>query len=232
MKRETVITGRRLALGPRKRVFLAGLRVQEHRKVLADLLVAEVSSISSGVAPTTHQSRSFDRTSQLFIPNSATDEVHLHRAILANETPVTPLVKFTPSQTRNRLAGLCRTDRLLLRAGDPWANGGAGKARTHRSVAGESGDAGRHQRETRARPASARSSRSTTGPAGQQELPSYSDLERDYVVWNVFAAPEFSLQRRSGATRSSAASAIAATSPKRPLTGRLKSWPARVSTLR
>ena len=46
------VAARGLALGARERVLLVGLRVQEHRKVPADRLVARLT-ISSGVAPTT-----------------------------------------------------------------------------------------------------------------------------------------------------------------------------------
>ena len=41
MKRERVITAPGLALGSRQRVFLAGLRVQEDREILADRAIAE-----------------------------------------------------------------------------------------------------------------------------------------------------------------------------------------------
>ncbi len=43
----------------------------------------------------------------------------------------------------------------------------------------------------------------------------YADLKRPYVVWNVFATPELSLRLDSGASRSSAASRIAATTTRR-----------------
>ena len=41
VRNESFVAGRRLALGARQRVFLVRLRMQKHRKVLADRLVSE-----------------------------------------------------------------------------------------------------------------------------------------------------------------------------------------------
>jgi predicted thioredoxin/glutaredoxin len=58
LEREAVVTAAGLALGARERVLLARLRVQEDREIPPDRPETR-AVISSGVAPTTTQSRSF-----------------------------------------------------------------------------------------------------------------------------------------------------------------------------
>jgi hypothetical protein len=65
MDGEALVAATALALGAREGVLLVGLRMQEHREIAADRRYP-AAAISSGVAPTTTQSRSATGT-----PNSS-----------------------------------------------------------------------------------------------------------------------------------------------------------------
>ena len=75
-----LLGGAATAIG-RTREFLAGLRMQEHREIPADPAVTQCNEF---VRRRTHDApvplRVLD--TELFVTNSATDEVDLHRAIL------------------------------------------------------------------------------------------------------------------------------------------------------
>ena len=80
---EAVIADGRFSLGPCQRVLFMRFRVQKNREILADGLVTKVEHFVGRRADNTPVPF-FDRNPELFVSNSATDEVHLHAAILAN----------------------------------------------------------------------------------------------------------------------------------------------------
>ena len=107
MKLKPVISRRSLALSTGQRIFLTGFGMQENGKVLANLPVAPIGHLGgrrAHDAPVPFP----NRDAKLFVTNSATDEVHLHRPILAPGTQriVMPrrcrtllLIAFTLSQS-------------------------------------------------------------------------------------------------------------------------------------
>ena len=74
---EAVIAGPDLALGPRERTLVAGFRMQEHRKVLAHLPVAQAQQL---LGPRTHHDpiALADGDVQQRIPDGAADFVDFH----------------------------------------------------------------------------------------------------------------------------------------------------------
>ena len=85
VERESMIASGGLSFCSGQRIFFIGFRMQKNRKVLADRLVTLIQHLlrrrtNDAPVPLLH------RNAQLFVSNSATDEVHLHAAILANRT--------------------------------------------------------------------------------------------------------------------------------------------------
>ena len=76
-----MIAGRRFALSSGERVFLTGFRMEKDGEVLSDLPVAQCDEFvgrRAHDAPITLPVRN----AELFVPNSATNEVYLHCAIV------------------------------------------------------------------------------------------------------------------------------------------------------
>src|SRR6185436_17269539 len=83
---EATITGTGLALGAGERVFLAGLRMQEHRKILADRLEAACQQIFGARADDHPVPLPRGQTEQL-IAHSAADEIDLHDHVTVSNCP-------------------------------------------------------------------------------------------------------------------------------------------------
>ena len=192
---ETVIAGGRFSLGPGEGVFFIRFRMQEHWKILADLFVAVIDQFAwcrthNTPVPFT------DRKPEPFITNGTTDEVHLHRAILASRANMNVTIGID-------------IRRVLLFTMCAFSLGGCYYMQAAR---------GQLDVMSKREPIDDLISADATPEdlAGQLELVvearqfavdelylpdndsyrSYADLGRDYVVWNVFAAQEFSLQPR------------------------------------
>src|SRR6185437_10648118 len=92
MEAETVITRPGLALGARERVFLAGVRVQEHGEILADRLVTQRQHVFW--RRTDHHVVAIEvRAAQQLVAYRASDQVHAvialrHRVSPASGAPV------------------------------------------------------------------------------------------------------------------------------------------------
>ncbi len=189
---KTVVTGSRLALGASQRIFLFRFGVQENREVLADLLVAEVEQFSGRRADDAPVPFA-DRESQPFVPDSATYEVHLHRAILASGN------RMIGTQA-NRFARVLIAIAALSLSGCYYLQAARGQLEVLNkrepideviAAPGTPEDIAR--RLELVIEARAFAVEELLLPDNDSYL-SYADIGRDYVVWNVFAAPEFSLE--------------------------------------
>jgi hypothetical protein len=86
MKGEAVIARTGFSFRPGEGVFLARIRVQEHREVFADRPVTELlQCFGFGAYDTPVPFR--DRNAKQFVPNRATDKVNFHTMILSFATP-------------------------------------------------------------------------------------------------------------------------------------------------
>ena len=193
---EAVVAGCGLALCAGKRVFLAGLRVQEYREILADLFVAGVNKFirrRAHNAPVPF----FHRKPEPFVTNGATDEVHLHRAILASGTRQIVIAGRDGYKAWLLLAAAsvnsgcyyvqaARGQYDVLQRREPIAEVIAA-ADTPENLAR------RLELVSEARQFAV----DELLLPDNDSYKSYADIERDYVVWNVFAAPEFSLQPKT-----------------------------------
>ena len=87
-------------------------------------------------------------------------------------------------------------DRLLSAAGGRRPDGDLVEARAHRRSAGGRGDAAAAAHPAGIRRAARDFASRELGLPDNDSYRSYADLGRPYVVWNVFAAPEFSVEPR------------------------------------
>ncbi len=74
---ESAVARRDLALTPRERIFLLGVRVQKHRKVPPDLAISEPQQLLSRAAHD-HPIALLYRQAEQGVPNRAADQIHLH----------------------------------------------------------------------------------------------------------------------------------------------------------
>jgi hypothetical protein len=81
VERERVIAAAGLAFGPRQCVLLAGLRMQEYRKILADRLVAEAAQVVRARADDDVVAIA-DRQAEQAVTHRAADEIDFHGGIM------------------------------------------------------------------------------------------------------------------------------------------------------
>lgn len=195
---EALVTATGFALGAGQRIFFAGFGVQENRKIGADLAKPIVQHVLRRCTDDNPVSVA-GRFTQQTITNSTTDAIDFHRDILA--TAVGRQRVILPSM-RFFVLVIC----LLLVL--PMA----GCARTGyylQSVRGQMDLLSRRVdiEELLEDPATAKGLRARLitlseirefasaelGLPDNRSYRSYADVGRPYVVWNVFAAPEFSV---------------------------------------
>jgi hypothetical protein len=75
---ESAIARRGLALAPRERVLLVSFGMQEHREIASHGPIAEALELLAGAADD-HPVALLDGQAEQPVPNSAADQIHLHR---------------------------------------------------------------------------------------------------------------------------------------------------------
>ena len=206
---EAAIAGTGLAFGARERVFLARLRMQEDGKVLADGLVAQRGQFLGGCAHDDPVALAH-RQAEQFVAYRAADEVGFHdqsvtdayrsagqRHGLTTYAVVSMLNSRLLTANRRRCSLILPLSGCYLHAGGERADGD----RLH------SASRSRRCSRIRARRQSLRkrleyvsaardfASRELALP-DNESYRSYADVGRPYVVWNVFATDEFSVEPR------------------------------------
>ncbi len=190
---EAAVPGAGLALRPRKRVLLRGLRVQEHRKVPADC--AEAAAFQFGGRRPDDDPVTFPRrNAEQVVPNGAADQIDFHARMLpearhrADGRPclrtVWTLLACLPL-TGCYLAHLAQGQLDLNDRREPIED-----VLARPDIAPE----------VRARLEYIQGLRRfAITEAGMRDKGSYTsfvELDRPYVLWNVFAAAEFSVEPR------------------------------------
>src|SRR5258705_4764919 len=205
---EAAVAGCALAFGAGERVLLVRGRMQKDREVAADLLVALGGHLGGSCAD--HDPVAFrDRPAEQLVPNSAAYQIHLHRQILTEMA----LPETAPPRPANRRpqrtseAGWMRRVRWLSGAVVSLALAGCyvlqaarGQAAIlikrepiDRVVARTKTAADVRARLEQALVIREYASRELGLPRNRSYT-TYADIGRPYVVWNVFAAPEFSVE--------------------------------------
>jgi len=188
---ETTVTWPHLALEPGERVFLVGLGMQEHREIPAHGTITQVLELG-GCGAHDHPVALLDRSAQQLVPDRAAYEVDLHAHMLTE----------VRARTTRQLAGAC----LLM---STWSLSSCGIGYLVQAAQGQSQvmqarqpidrviASGSTDAALKARLELVRAARDFA--SGELRLPdndsyrSYAALGRPYVVWNVVAAPEFSV---------------------------------------
>ncbi len=202
---EAAIAGRDLALEARQRVLLVRLRMQEHREFACRPRCSPGAVSSSGVAPTTTQSRSpTGRPSSR--SRTAPPTKYTCMMLMLTESPAPGAAGSGRAVPRRRPARAwsalcacallpgCGSIYLLQAARGQWHV-------LHARVPIDTVLADpRTPPELRARLATVRAARDFAsrelGLPDNSSYRSYADIGRPFVVWNVVAAPEFSVQPR------------------------------------
>ena len=199
---EAAVAGRDLALEPRQRIFLVRLRVQEHREFLADGPVARALHLLRRRAHD-HPVALAHRQAQQAITYRTTHEVDFHARMLTERRSHTaaagPAIcagwrgRFAAMGMLSLLAG-CSPGYLLQAAGGQWRLMRA-RVPITQVLEDRGTDASLRARLALVRDARDYASREL-GLPDNGSYRSYAALGRPYAVWNVVAAPEFSVQPR------------------------------------
>ena len=183
---EAAVAGAGLALGAREGMFLAGLGVQEHREVAPDLAVAEVQHLLRRRAD--HDPVALaDWPAEQLVANRAADQIDFHR-IMLRDSPCRPIRLLAAGAACVALSGcyylhLAEGQMEMNRKREPIED----------VIASPDTDATLRRRLELA--ARARDfAMSDLGLPDNGSYRTYADLGRRYVTWNLFAAPEFSVE--------------------------------------
>ena len=186
MQLEAAIARPGLALGARERVLFAGFRVQEYGKIAADLAVAEVHHLLRRRAD--HDPVAFaDRPAEQLVANRAADQIDFHR-IMLRDSPWRPIRPLAAAVAGIALGGCY------------YAHIAAGQL--------EMNSRREPIAEVLANPATAESLRrrlefavrardfamTDLGLPDNGSYRTFADLGRRYATWNLFAAPELSVE--------------------------------------
>src|SRR5207253_6303601 len=190
-----------LALAPRERVLLVRLRMQEHRELAPHRQVTGALQLLR-LCPDHHPVALADRHSQQPVPYRAADQVDSHGAHVNRELRARRGESrrcCTCCVRRARVAaggGLCAAVRLwhlVSHAGCERRVAGTAPACAHRYAAGRPAHAAALRTHLEEVHAAREFASGELGLPDSSSYRSYADIGRPYVVWNVVAAPEFSV---------------------------------------
>ena len=191
---EAAIPGGDLALQPRERVFLGRLGMQEHGEIAAHGAVAEALHLLRRCADDDPVAL-VRRQPQQLVTDRTADEVDLHARMLT-EASLKSVGRWARLLLSGALAsglGACGTAGYLLQA----AHGEARLLARRRPLDSVIADPATST-SLRTQLESVRAARDFAvrelGLPDNASYRSYADIGRPYVVWNVIAAPEFSVE--------------------------------------
>ena len=183
---EAAIARPGLALGAGERVLLAGLGVQEHREVPADLAVAEVQHLLRRCAD--HDPVALaDRPAEQLVANRAADQIDFHR-IMLRDSPWRPIRLLAAAAAAMVLGGCYYTH---IAAGQLEMN--SRREPIAEVIANPATEATLRRRlefAVRARDFAM----ADLGLPDNGSYRTFADLGRRYATWNLFAAPELSIE--------------------------------------
>lgn len=183
---ETVVARAGLTLGARERVLFLALRMQEYGEILAHWTKALIEQLLRRAAHD-HPVAFHDRNSQQFIADSAADEIGLHRKsvteAVARGCRALLTIALCAALSGCYVLQAARGQMAIMRARQPIERIAQNPATPEKTRA----------RLTYVMQAREFASREL-GLPDNKSYRSYADLHRPFVVWNVFAAPEFSVK--------------------------------------